>query len=431
MCGAFVFYEGETMEECRRKSIGIHIPYFMQQIIKSVSIALQNIKANPLHTFLSTLGIIIGVASLVAILALGDGLEQTGREQIETTTSVQMMSVTPRTVDLVNDVRVPRDTVYEFGIEEARVLEEVVSEWGYTELLAQSSRLATVQDSSLAIYIQATLENIPHFTESEINGRYFNRADVENAARKAVLTAPLARKWSPDSELLIGETMTFEGTTFEIIGILDEESRGAQAMIPMSTYRQVVKGSNPANLVFKSRKVEDLPKMRAEVEAWLDQNYTEGTDAFSVFTYEGRVEQLSQGILVFKLVMGAITGISVLVGGIGIMNVLLISVTERTREIGIRKAAGARKKDIVMQFISESVTISIVGCIIGWVVGVLGVFGLVELINRFTDFGFQAALSVDTVGVVLIVAIIVGMVFGTYPAWKAANLTPVDAIRHE
>ncbi|MBO6586175.1 MAG: FtsX-like permease family protein [Gracilimonas sp.] len=199
----------------------------------------------------------------------------------------------------------------------------------------------------------------------------------------------------------------------------------------MSTYRHVVKGSNPANLVFKSRKVEDLPKMRSEVEAWLDQNYTEGTEAFSVFTYEGRVEQLSQGILVFKLVMGAITGISVLVGGIGIMNVLLISVTERTTEIGIRKAAGARKKDIVMQFISESVTISIEGCIIGWVVGVLGVFGLVELINRFTDFGFQAALSIGTVGVVLIVAIIVGMVFGTYPAWKAANLTPVDAIRHE
>lgn len=403
----------------------------MQQIIKSVSIALQNIKANPLHTFLSTLGIIIGVASLVAILALGDGLEQTGRQQIEATTSVQMMSVTPRTVDVVNDVRVPRDTVYQFGIAEARALEEEVSEWGYTELLAQSSRMATVQDSSLAIYIQATLENAPHFTEAEIQGGYFTRSDVENAARKAVLTAPLALKWAADTEQLIGETITFEGATFEVIGILEEESRGAQAMIPISTYRLVVKGSNPANLVFKSRKVEDLPQMRAKVEAWLNQHYTEGKEAFSVFTYEGRVQQLSQGILVFKLVMGAITGISVLVGGIGIMNVLLISVTERTKEIGIRKATGARKKDIVMQFISESVTISIVGCIIGWMAGVLGVFGLVELINRFTDFGFQAALSIGTVGVVLIVAIIVGMVFGTYPAWKAANLTPVDAIRHE
>jgi len=171
--------------------------------------------------------------------------------------------------------------------------------------------------------------------------------------------------------------------------------------------------------------------MKKALQTWLDETYTEGQEAFSIFTYEGRVEQLSQGILIFKLVMGAITGISVLVGGIGIMNVLLISVTERTKEIGIRKAAGARKKDIVLQFLSESVTISIVGCALGWVAGVLGVFGIVELINRFTDFTFQAALSFGTVMVILIIAILVGMVFGTYPAWKAANLTPVDAIRHE
>ncbi|MEQ8525792.1 ABC transporter permease [Gracilimonas sp.] len=403
----------------------------MQQIIKSVSIALQNIKANPLHTFLSTLGIIIGVASLVAILALGDGLEQTGREQIETTTSVQMMTITPKTVDIVNDVRVPRDTVYQFGIAEARALEERTSQWGYTELLANSSRLATLNDSSLAIYIQATLENVPHFAEAEIEGSYFSKSDVENAAKKTVLTKPLAEKWSSNVKELIGQSITFENESYEIIGILNDESRGAQAMIPMRSYQEYVKGSNSPNIVFKSRRVEDLPEMRSAVENWLDQNYEEGKEAFSVFTYEGRVQQLSQGILVFKLVMGAITGISVLVGGIGIMNVLLISVTERTKEIGIRKATGARKKDIVMQFISESVTISIVGCIIGWIVGVAGVFGLVEIINRFTDLGFQAALSVDTVGVVLIVAIIVGMVFGTYPAWKAANLTPVDAIRHE
>ncbi len=133
----------------------------MQQIFKSVSIALQNIKANPLHTFLSTLGIIIGVASLVAILALGDGLEQTGREQIETTTSIQMMTLTPKTIDVVDDVRVPRDTVYQPGIKEARMVEEQLKQWGYTDLIAQSSRIATYKDSSIAIYIQATLENIP------------------------------------------------------------------------------------------------------------------------------------------------------------------------------------------------------------------------------------------------------------------------------
>ncbi|MFD2532429.1 ABC transporter permease [Gracilimonas halophila] len=403
----------------------------MQQIFQSVSIALQNIKANPLHTFLSTLGIIIGVASLVAILALGDGLEQTGREQIESTTSIQMMTLTPKTIDLVDGVRVPRDTVYQLGLKEARMVEEELNQWGYTDLIAQSSKMATYKDSSIAIYIQATLDNIPHFTEAEIIGRYYDREDIENTADKTVLTIPLARKWSEDPEELIGESISFEGTSYEVIGILQDESQGAQALIPLSTYQKNLKNSNTPNMIFKSRKVEDIPSMKSSLENWLDENYEDGKEAFSIFTYEGRVKQLSQGILVFKLVMGAITGISVLVGGIGIMNVLLISVTERTKEIGIRKAAGARKKDIVLQFISESVTISMVGCIIGWAVGVIGVFGLVEIINRFTDFGFQAALSLGTVFVVLIVAVLVGMLFGTYPAWKAANLTPVDAIRHE
>ncbi|WP_421774839.1 ABC transporter permease [Gracilimonas sp.] len=403
----------------------------MQQIIKSVSIALQNIKANPLHTFLSTLGIIIGVASLVAILALGDGLEQTGRKQIESTTSVQMMRVVPKTVDVLNEVRVPRDTVYEFRIDDAREIEQQVQQWGYTELLSQSSRLATFKDSSFAIYIQATLENAPNFTDDEVVGSYLTRTDIENKALKVLLTRSLALKWTDNPEGMIGETLTFENSNYEIIGIVNTDSQGAQAMIPMSTYQEWVSNTNAPALMFKSRKIEDLPAMRSTVEGWLDQNYEEGKEAFNVMTYEGRVEQLSQGILVFKLVMGAITGISVLVGGIGIMNVLLISVTERTKEIGIRKATGARKKDIVLQFISESVTISIVGSIVGWVVGVLGVFGMVGVINRFTNFDFQAALSVGTVIVVLIIAVLIGMIFGTYPAWKAANLTPVDAIRHE
>jgi putative ABC transport system permease protein len=342
-----------------------------------------------------------------------------------------MMTLTPKTIDVVDDVRVPRDTVYQPGIKEARMVEEQLKQWGYTDLIAQSSRIATYKDSSIAIYIQATLENIPQFTEAEIIGSYFDRDDVENASNKTVLSIPLARKWSDDPEELIGESISFEGSLYDIIGILEEDAQGVQALIPLSAYQKNVKNSNAPNMVFKSRKVEDIPVMKSTLELWLDENYEEGREAFSIFTYEGRVQQLSQGILVFKLVMGAITGISVLVGGIGIMNVLLISVTERTKEIGIRKATGARKKDIVLQFISESVTISIVGCIIGWVVGVLGVFGLVELINRFTDFNFQAALSFGTVLIVLVVAVLVGMVFGTYPAWKAANLTPVDAIRHE
>jgi putative ABC transport system permease protein len=332
---------------------------------------------------------------------------------------------------MVDGVRIPRDTVYSFGIEEARTVEELLMEWGYTDLHAKSSRMATYKDSSVAIYIQGSLENIPRFADANITGSYFSKRDVEENANKVVITKFLAKKWTESPEKLIGASLTFEDDSYEVIGILEDDPNEVLALIPITAYQMNLRNANPPNMIFKSKNVEDIPEMKSTIENWLDERYQEGREAFSIFTYEGRVEQLSQGILIFKLVMGAITGISVLVGGIGIMNVLLISVTERTKEIGIRKATGARKKDIVMQFLSESVTISIVGCALGWVVGVVGVFGIVELINRFTDLTFQAALSFGTVLVILTIAIMVGMIFGTYPAWKAANLTPVDAIRHE
>jgi len=403
----------------------------MQQIIKSVSIALKNIRANPLHTFLSTLGMVIGVASLVAILALGDGLEQSGREQIESTTNIQMMNVSPKSIDVVNEVRVPRDTVYEFDLESALEIRQRVEQWGFTELYHESSRMAAYDDSARAIYIQSTLGSLPDFDNSTVTGRFFSSEEIERSSDKLVLTYPLARQWAEDPEVLLGDSIRFDGHAYEVIGIYNDDSRGPRALLPVPAYVEKLSGDHSLSLVFKSRNVEELPEMKASVQNWLDETFEQGREAFSVFTYEGRVEQFRQGILIFKLVMGAITGISVLVGGIGIMNVLLISVTERTKEIGIRKATGAQKKDIVMQFLSESVTISIVGSILGWVIGIAGLFGLVEIINRLTDLTFRAALSLDTVLIVAAVAVFIGTVFGTYPAWKAANLTPVDAIRHE
>ena len=143
------------------------------------------------------------------------------------------------------------------------------------------------------------------------------------------------------------------------------------------------------------------------------------------------MDQVSKGFLLFRIVMGLIVGISVLVGGIGVMNVLLISVTERTSEIGIRKALGANKNDIMRLFLSESITVSLFGSLLGLTFGVLGTMVFIPIIKAITKVPFQAAYTWNTLLVIMIIAILVGVIFGTYPAMKAARLDPVDAIRRE
>jgi putative ABC transport system permease protein len=144
-----------------------------------------------------------------------------------------------------------------------------------------------------------------------------------------------------------------------------------------------------------------------------------------------RLDQAQQAIMVFKMVMGAFAGISLVVGGLGIMNVLLAAVTERTREIGIRKATGARQRDILVQFLSESVAITGAGSVLGVLLGLAGAFGITAAIRASSDAPVYAALSWETVVVAATVSVVVGLAFGTFPALRAARLSPIAAIRHE
>ncbi|MTI88689.1 MAG: ABC transporter permease [Balneolaceae bacterium] len=398
----------------------------MQQIFKSVVIALQNIKANPLHTFLSTLGIVIGVAALVAILALGDGLEETGRQQIESTTSLQFITVSPNQYRVKNSIRVPLDTVHQFTLNDHENIKRIVGDRGIVDISSKKGEIVAFEDSLRGITLYGNTKEAGDFLEDKLIGRYH-----KGNGEEVFISGALALEWADTKQEMLNKKISIKGDEYTVVGVSEDGREQLVAAVPITQFNSISKEKRYPDIIVKAVNIEDVSTIKSDIEHWLSENYANSDRYFGVSTNQMRVEQFGKGILLFKLIMGAITGISVLVGGIGIMNVLLISVTERTKEIGIRKATGAQKKDIILQFMSESVTISMVGCIVGWIVGIASVFIFVPIVNSIVDVGFNAAVSMGSAIVILIIAICVGIIFGTYPAWRAAQLTPVDAIRHE
>jgi len=188
----------------------------------------------------------------------------------------------------------------------------------------------------------------------------------------------------------------------------------------------------PAQLLLTAPSIEAVASTRTILERWAAQNFgASWKDRVSIVTDESRVEQARKALLLFKVFMGALMSISLIVGGIGIMNVLLSSVIERTREIGIRKATGAAQRHILWQFLCESVAITGVGSMIGLVIGVGAAFGITAIMRRVANAPIQAWLSLSTVLVAIGASVLVGLVFGLYPAMRAARLSPIDAIHHE
>ena len=413
------------------------------------TVGFDTLRANPLRTVLSTLGIIIGVGSLVAVLSVGDGLEDAMRSQISETTDLQTISIQARTSEDVDGQRFPiRDPIV-FSADDATALAAMpgvdgvtLSIGGFVEVRSTDGlrrRMAMIRGQRS---LPQTFPDVPLLA-----GRRLAPRDLEGSAPRIMVSADLARALSPDSNehTFTQRAVMVADKEAEVVGVLagprgsGSGSRAANRAsyvvgAPFEFARTVLSGDSRSvpTLAVHAAKVEQTAMVRRRVENWLAARDTAWARRASVVTSEMRLEQASTGILMFKLFMGAITGISLLVGGIGIMNVLLSSVIERTREIGIRKAAGARDGDIRLQFLAESVAISSVGSALGLILGIAGAFGVTAIIRHFARAPFlHASLSWSTLVVAAAAALFVGLAFGTYPARRAAKLSPIDAIRHE
>jgi putative ABC transport system permease protein len=411
-------------------------------MLTSLSVGFETLRANPLRTVLSTLGIVIGVAALVSVLSVGDGMERLARDQIGRTTDLQSISVAPRTVRIVDGTPFPVDNPLKFTDADATALAQTLGDSAAVTMTVPGSALVTVRGDTTphAAFVQGFLAPDTHLSDSTlIAGRYFNAAEGTSGAAVVTINHRLAGDFVRGRQVkdVVGDTLWFQGQPRVVIGVLraTENDRARRAIMPSRAVEgAVVRGPSdrPAQMLVTAPTLEGVAPARAAIERWARNRFgAQWKDRVSVMSNETRLEQAQRGLFLFKLFMGALMSISLIVGGIGIMNVLLSSVIERTREIGIRKATGAAPRDILWQFLSESVVITGIGSMLGLLLGVTAAFSITALMRKLADAPIQAWLSPSTVLVAIGASVIVGVAFGLYPAMRAARLSPIDAIHHE
>ncbi|MEP6572751.1 MAG: ABC transporter permease [Gemmatimonadota bacterium] len=405
----------------------------------SIIVGFGALRANPLRTFLATLGIIVGAAALVAVLALGDGMARFGRQQLSQTTDVQAVVIQPILTRTIDGQEYPLDDYLVFsaadGLDARRSITDVE---GSALNVSGSATLVGPTGNVDTATVNATLPQADSvFRSGFARGHYFTEMQAESNAPVVVLSHALAlRLGGASPENLVGQEVRVRERKRTVVGVLagiEEETHGA-AFIPLEGIADALEPTprpRAPTLILKAASIEQVAAVQRGAEEWLEKRFGDWKRKARISTQARRLEQAAQAMMVFKLFMGAITGISLLVGGIGIMNVLLASVTERTRELGIRKAIGARQRDLLVQFLAESVAIAGAGSLIGVALGLVSAFALTGIIRANTQAQIYAGVSWGTVTVAALSAIIVGLGFGLYPALRAARLSPIEAIRHE
>jgi putative ABC transport system permease protein len=409
--------------------------------IASIVQGLAAMSVNPLRTTLSTLGVVMGIASVIATLALADGLDRYVREALAAQTDVQAIVVSSKTQITHEGFASPNRGYPIFGIRDAAELQSFLGANGDVTMTVGGQAIVTTATAPAhAASVTATLANFLLLGRKDVGaGRYFTEIEVTHNAPVVVLSHKLAAELSPDgrASTMIGRDVRVRGRSMTTIGVMPPYTgeMSFQIFIPMRAAAAALGGGRQQltpSLFVRAPNLEAVDATRHSVVEWLATRYREWERRVSVETSVARLEQARTGMLTMKIVLGAFASIALIVGGVGIMNVLLASVAERTREIGVRKAMGARKRDILYQFLAESVAIASVGTGLGTVIGLSTAFATAWLVRRLVPgAAMRAAVTPETLLTAIISAASIGLIFGTFPALRAARLSPIDAIRHE
>jgi putative ABC transport system permease protein len=394
-----------------------------------LGLALSRLGTGKLRTALTMLGIIIGVASVVALVSVAQGATKGISDQLQSL-GTNLISVSPG-FTRTGATRGAIGSATTLTLADASSLATLDGVEAIAPELTTNKLVVVGSQNETARIVGTTPGYLSVFAYQMWVGTFINQASVDHNLRVAAIGATTADNLGL-TESSIGSTIYVGGLPFELIGITQPKggtsSADDQVMIPLSTAHELFVGSNSVSAIGLSATSQDIiDTVSAEITSTLEQRHgiTNGVDDFTITTQSQLLGTVSSVSDVLTFLLAGIASISLLVGGIGIMNIMLVSVRERTREIGIRKAIGARGRDILSQFLVEALALSLAGGFIGIGVGVIASFG----IGTYAGWGF--VFSPVTVLVAVGFSLIVGIVFGVWPASQAARLDPVVALRYE
>src|SRR6056297_2395569 len=361
----------------------------------TAKMALNGLTSNLLRTFLTVLGILIGVASVVSLMGIGEGARRTVVEQFESL---------GKNVVIIKSNQPPLN----FQPEEYVELLDRVDGLEYATSVVNTESNIRWRRSRGELEVLGVNEQYPIIRDHNLlDGNFFSSLHVKQRSPVAVLgynvAISLLNGRSP-----VGQSMTIDGISYRIIGVLSQKGEG--------------KGDNPMPEVPVEESVKE-----GSISPPRNQNnpiFDNSEELITVTSLNQLVKEADNANRVMTLLLGGIAAVSLLVGGLGIMNIMLVAVSERTSEIGVRRALGAKKYDLLIQFLLEALYVSIIGCIIGIAVGIY-------VINLFNRNGLDAVVSIQAVKISTVVALTSGLLFGVYPAYMASSLPPVEALNRK
>ena len=408
-------------------------------LLTAFASALRALATNWLRSMLTMLGIIIGVAAVITMIAIGGGAQARVEEQIKALgTNVMLVLPGARTA---SGVRLGAQTGQSLTEEDAMAIAAEVPE---VQAAAPSLRTGVQLIAGNTNWSTTAYGTTPDYLEVRdwplASGRIFEAAELAGSGKVAVIGQTVAAQLFGDADP-IDQTLRVGKVPMQVIGVLSRKGQNSMGtdqddviIVPLSTFRNRVQGMSAGRIKrvsavsVKIRDGQSMTEAGEKISALLRQRHRIPSGADDDFSLRNLTEMLQaqeESSRVMALLLAAVAGVSLVVGGIGIMNIMLVSVTERTREIGLRMAVGARSRDILGQFLIEAVTLSLVGGAIGIVLGIVATWA----IGSFA--GWQVLLSADSIFLAVGFSAAVGVFFGFYPARRAASLLPIQALRYE